>query len=119
MDKTRKTEKDFYNEIKEALREREDVVAFCNKKLAQIEAKKNASSEKDQEKKAQREVDKQTILNALVEIGTYATLKEINACEGLTDFSNQKITNLLTEMLNVDKSVERKVEKRVAFYKAI
>lgn len=119
MEKTRKTERDFYTEIKEALRERVDVVEFCDKKIAQLDKKKSGDSAKDQERKAQREVDKQTILNALKEIATFATLKEINASEGLQDFSNQKLTNLLTEMLNVDKSVERKVEKRVVFYKAI
>lgn len=95
------------------------VVEYATHEIELLDNKKNATSEKDKEKKAQRESDKQLVLNALVELGTYATLKEINAVEELKDYSNQKLTNLLTEMLNTDKSVERKVEKRVAYYKAV
>ena len=113
-----KTERDFYNEIKEILNERVDIVEFCDKKIGQLDKKRDGSSEKAKERNAQREIDKNEVLNVLVEIGDWATLKDINSAnEKVQMFSNQKLTSLLTEMLKEDKSVERKVDKRVVFYK--
>lgn len=119
MDKTKKTERDFYNEIKELLVAREDIVEFCEKKITQLDNKKNANSEKAKEKAIEREQNKNVILQVLTEKGDWTPLKDIMNANDLTkDMSNQKITNLLTE-LKKDNLVERKEDKRVVFYKVI
>lgn len=113
------TKREVLNHIIETYANDTMVVEYAKHEIELLDKKASATSDKDLAKKAQRENDKALILNALKEIGNYASLKEINDNENLKDYSNQKLTNLLTEMLNVDKSVERKVEKRVAYYKAI
>lgn len=119
MEKTKKTERDFYNEIKELLVAREDIVEFCEKKIKQLDKKKEGSSEKAKEKAIEREQNKKVILQVLTEKNDWMSLKDIMSANDLTkDMSNQKITNLLTE-LKTDNLVERKEDKRVAFYKVI
>ena len=116
---TKKTERDFYNEIKELLIAREDIVEFCEKKITQLDNKKSANSEKAKEKVQEREQNKNVILNVLAEKNDWATLKDIMNANDLTrEMSNQKITNLLTE-LKKDNLVERKEDKRVVFYKLV
>ena len=121
MTETKKiTKREVLNYMLKTYANDEKVVAYATHEMELLDNKKNASSEKSKEKAVERENLKNAILNVLIEKNDWVMVRDINnANDTMSELSNQKLTNLLTEMLNNDKTIERKVDKRVVFYKAI
>lgn len=96
----------------------EDALSFLDKRI-EITQKKNANrgeNAKPTKTQLENEVIKETIVTALTNIGKPATIGELMKTDpGLADYSNQKITALLTQLLT-DNKVERTAVKGKAHY---
>lgn len=121
------TNKDFYNAfIALANGEQisftpEQITEWCNKKIDQLARKSANGTSKPTKTQEANEVIKGIILDVLRENGGFMTISEIqSANEALADLKNQKMSALLRQ-LGVDGSnqVEKKIEKRVTYFKAI
>jgi predicted transcriptional regulator len=81
-------------------------------------AKKNASEKKPTAQQVANEGLKDVILDVLKENGGLMTITDIQkSAEELADLSNQRISALVRQM--VDVSVERVEDKRKAYFKAM
>ena len=92
----------------------EERVEFFEKFIASLDKKSNANSKKAKENDGIKELIFTTLeLNATDE---GMTVTEINKCEGLEDFSNQKLSALLRQMIE-EKTVVKVVKGRTAKFK--
>lgn len=112
------TEKELYNLIKEEMADNELVVAFCEKKIGQIE-KKNASAKKGSSEEDMAITD--LLIEELGKIGKPVTISDLMASsevikgyvlENERPLTSQKITHLLK---STDKVVNTK-EKKNSYY---
>ena len=96
----------------------EDALSFLDKRI-EITQKKNANrgeNAKPTKTQLENEGIKATIVSALTSIGKPATIGELMKTDpGLADYSNQKITALLTQLLT-DNKVVRTAVKGKPFY---
>ena len=109
----KKTQKDFFNEIIEVLKEngRDDLVTFCEDRIDKLSRK--SSSKKPTKTQVENEGIKDTILEVLGEVSP-ATATMI-ATDPRVNVSNQKISSLLTQ-LRKDGLVKRTEEKGKAYF---
>lgn len=119
MTEKKLTQKDYFNMIIELAQEnnRKDIVDFC---LGRIELlNKKSSSKTPSKNQIANENLKTIILNVLSENAKPMTISEIQASneELSTDngISNQKVSALLTQLINVDKVV-RTIDKKKAYF---
>lgn len=96
------TQKMFYEEVMAAMADNKNVVAMCEKKLAQLDTK---SSKTDDKKSAEQRVVMNMIISALcasdkpMKCGDI--VKVVNAENG-TDYSSSKINAMLRKLLPAD-----------------
>lgn len=98
-----------------------DLVAFIQNELGLLDKKSNST---DNKKPTARQTEnaglKEAILNYL-RVGNTATITELmkNVPElaVIENLTNQRTSALVRQMVEVDKTVERFVEKRVAYFK--
>lgn len=110
--------KDYFYMLREIVvsMERQDLVDFIDHEIELL----NKKSSRTTLTKTQRENEilKEKIVSTLVELDKYATITEIqNANIELADLKNQKITALLTQLVNAN-IVDRVVDKKKAYFKA-
>lgn len=92
----------------------EERVEFLEKFLESLDKKSSVNSKKAKENDGIKELILSTLeLNATDE---GMTVTEINKCEGLEDFSNQKLSALLRQMIE-EKTVIKIVKGRTAKFK--
>jgi len=110
MEKTRLTQRDFYNELIDLALDngREDLADFCKGRIALLN--KKAENKKPNKKQEENEGVKTEILDTISDKAL--TVSEIVKAM-TTEVSSQKVTALLTQLIN-DKKVVRTVEKKVA-----
>lgn len=89
----------------------EDRLEILEKLLASIEKK----SAKTSAKLEANEDIKDIIADALANFGEPVTVTMLNKAEGLTDFSNQKLSNLLRQMIE-DGRVAKTKKGRQSFF---
>ena len=82
MTETKTTQKDLYNRIAEYMADDEEIVAFCQKKIEQIE--KAAARPRKTKVNAEVEQFRQDVLNKLWSFDTPVTNKEMAAEFGVT-----------------------------------
>ena len=117
------TQKMFYEEVMAAMADNKDVVAMCEKKLAQLD---NKSSKVDDKKSAEQ----RAVMDMIVEVLCGAEkpmkcgeiVKAINDAHN-TDFSSSKINAMLRKLLPADEKnpegtgeVVRTQEKKDVFF---
>lgn len=98
-----------------------DLVAFIENEISLLDKKSNSSGDK---KPTARQVEnaglKEAILNYL-RVGNTATIsglmKNVPELAEIENLTNQRTSAIVRQMLEVDKTVERFVEKRVAYFK--
>lgn len=125
MAETKKiTKSQMFERIAEICAEHSDIVEFCNKERAML-AKK--STRENPVKVADDKAIVELVLSELARIGEPVTVTDLmNSSEAIQDYrnfenkplSNQKITNVLTE-LTADKKVVRVQDKRKAFFSVV
>lgn len=108
------TKRDYFKAII-AETSNEAIKAFCEKEIALLEAKAEKAKGKTSKAKTETEARKAIVLDALAEIGIPVSVSALMKREALAEFSNQRVTALLTQLLE-DKKVKREVVKRVAYY---
>ena len=110
------TKKEMFNMIATVNADNQEIVDFCEKEIALLEKRK--SSPKGQTKtQKENESIKAIILEALETSGDKMTVSELLKCEGL-DYSNQKISALLRQLVEVGK-VEKIMEGKKAYFSIV
>jgi predicted transcriptional regulator len=110
----KKTQKDFFNEIIEVLKEngRDDLVVFCEDRIDKLSRK--STSKKPTKTQVENEGVKEVILTVLGENDSPISATAI-ATDPRVNASNQKVSSLLTQ-LRKDGLVKRTEEKGRAYF---
>ena len=98
-----------------------DIAEFCNKEIETLNKKNSSKSEskKDKEKKEKDNALKNAILESLAKDKEYSCADIRGVCPEVSDYaeiSASKLSYLLTSMVNDDKTLGRKVIKRVPHF---
>ena len=117
MAEIKKTKKVYFNEILEIVKGNSDLENFVKHEIELLD-KKNLSKVPTKVQ-IENESIKETILEVLIDSDKKMTISDIqNANEELSSYSNQKISALLTQLVN-EKKVERTLEKKKAYFSAV
>lgn len=121
----RTTKREYYAILLgiEAVASNPELVAFIENEISLLDKKSNSSGDK---KPTARQTEnaglKEAILNYLSQ-NDPATITELmkNVPElaAIENLTNQRVSAIVRQMVEIDKTVERLVEKRVAYFKAI
>ena len=121
----RTTKREYYNILLgiEAVNSNPDLVAFIENEISLLDKKSNSSSEKKPTARQSENAGlKEAILNYLRQ-NDPATITELmkNVPElvAIENLTNQRTSAIVRQMVEIDKTVERLIEKRTAYFKAI
>ena len=110
------TKKDYFNELKGLVSDRQDLVDFIDHEIELLSKKSSRTA--PTKTQVENEKIKEKIVATLVELGKYATITDIqNANTELADLSNQKISALLKQLYD-NKVIEKVIKKKKAYFKA-
>ena len=110
------TKKDYFNELKGLVSDRQDLVDFIDHEIELLSKKSSKTAPTKTQK--ENEAIKEKIVATLVELDRYATITDIqNANTELADLSNQKISALLKQLVDTN-IVEKMIDKKKAYFKA-
>ena len=119
MENTKKvTKRVRFEEIKGIVEEmgRTDLVEFVNHELELLDKKANSKTLTSSQKE-NAEI-KKTIVARLVELGRSVTISELQKEEEFANYSNQKLSALLKQLVDSNEVV-RTTDKKKAFFGAI
>ena len=113
MDEKKMTKKDYYNELKEIIANAnvengEDLVAFCDKQIAQIDAKAEKNKERAAEKRAEGDELRAVVKSVLT--GEYQTADDITAQIEGEDITKSKIIARLTQLVKAGDAVKEEAK---------
>ena len=121
----RTTKREYYNILLgiEAVNSNPELVAFIENEISLLDKKSNSSSEKKPTARQSENAGlKEAILNYLRQ-NDPATItelmKNIPELAAIENLTNQRTSAIVRQMVEIDKTVERLVEKRTAYFKAI
>ena len=110
------TKKDYFNELKGLVADRQDLVDFIDHEIELLSKKSSRTT--PTKTQVENEKIKEKIVATLVELDKYATITDIqNANTELADLSNQKISALLKQLYD-NKIIEKVIDKKKAYFKA-
>ena len=110
------TKKDYFNELKELVSDRQHLMDFIDHEIEHLSKKSSRTA--PTKTQVENEKIKEKIVATLVELGKYATITDIqNANTELADLSNQKISALLKQLYD-NKVIEKVIDKKKAYFKA-
>lgn len=108
------TKVEMFSAIREVVSENAEMVAFIDHEIELIS--KKAASKKPTKVQIENESFKAEILAYLTEVGKAVTIKEMqSAVERLAGLSNQKMTHLLSALVE-EKKISKEYEKKTPFY---
>ena len=111
------TKVEMFSAIREAVSENAEMVAFIDHEIELIS--KKATSKKPTKVQVENEGFKAEILAYLTEVGKAVTIKEMqSAVECLAGLSNQKMTHLLSALID-EKKISTEYEKKTPFYSIV
>lgn len=114
MAEKKMTKKDYFKQIKELVVGNVDLENFINHELELLE--KKSASKAPTKVQIENESIKELIVETLSTFERPATISDIqNANDELAKLSNQKISALLTQLINADKVV-RTTDKKKAYF---
>ena len=123
MATTKMTKRDYFNAILAVLNnvsDTEDVTAltaFVNHEIELLENKR--SSTKPTKTQTENLAVKETIVSVLKEIGKPVTITEMQKFStDLAEFSCQKLSALLKQLVEIDKTVAKVTEKKKTYFSA-
>lgn len=121
----RTTKREYYNILLgiEAVNSNPELVAFIENEISLLDKKSNSSSDKKPTARQSENAGlKEAILNYLRQ-NDPATITELmkNVPElaAIENLTNQRTSAIVRQMVEIDKTIERLVEKRTAYFKAI
>lgn len=110
------TKKDYFNELKGLVSDRQDLVDFIDHEIELLSKKSSRTT--PTKTQVENEAIKEKIVATLVQLDRYATITEIqNANIELANLSNQKISALLKQLVDTNK-VNKMIDKKKAYFKA-
>lgn len=107
------TKRDYYKKLRKVVENDTELVAFIDHEIELLN-KKNSAKKKPTKNQVENVAIKETILNALTDTPTTITDLMANSVE-LQDLSNQRVSALMTQLVN-DNKVVRTTDKRKAFF---
>ena len=111
----RKTKREYYAELREIVTDNADLVAFIDHEIELLDTRKTADR-KPTKVQVENETFKASIVEYLTETDAPQTIKQIQAgVPELSELSNQKMTHLLSALVNGG-VVTKTYEKKVPFY---
>lgn len=122
MATTKMTKRDYFNAILAVLATVEDtdvsgLTAFVNHEIELLENKR--SSTKPTKTQTENLAVKETIVSVLKEMGKPATITEMQKFSAeLAEFSCQKLSALLKQLVENDKTVTKVTEKKKTYFSA-
>ena len=122
MATTKMTKRDYFNAILAVLATVEDtdvsgLTAFVNHEIELLENKR--SSTKPTKTQTENLAVKETIVSVLKEIGKPVTITEMQKFSAeLAEFSCQKLSALLKQLVENDKAVAKVTEKKKTYFSA-
>ena len=109
------TKKEMFAEIRKAVVDNAEMVAFIDHEIELLN-KKSSSSRKPTKTQVENEGFKTDILSALAEADKAVTIKELCVlCPSVSGLTNQRITHMLTDLRKNGK-VARTYVKKVAYF---
>ena len=114
--KNKKTKKELFGEVREIVERegRTDLVEFVDHELELLNKKANRTGATKTQK--ENEGIKEKIIEALVRIATPVSITELQEQdEEMAQYSNQKISALLTQLIKEEKVVRSKDKKKSLF----
>ena len=110
------TKKDYFNELKVLVADRQDLVDFIDHEIELLN--KKGSRTAPTKTQVENEAIKEKIVATLVGLDRYATITDIqNANTELADLSNQKVSALLKQLVD-NEIVTKMIDKKKAYFKA-
>lgn len=114
MMEKRITKRDYFNQIKEIVKDNEKLVAFIDHELELLD--KKASNKTPSKNQVANEGLKGVIVNVLANAEKPLTISEItNADNELVGLSNQKISALLIQLIGANQVVRTSDKKKAYF----
>lgn len=114
MAEIKKTKKVIFNELLEIVKGNEELENFINHEIELLDKKSNSKT--PSKTQVANESIKNTILNVLINGAKAMTISDIQTQNTeLAELSNQKISALLTQLVNEQKIV-RTVDKKKAYF---
>lgn len=109
---TKMTKRDYFNALRAIVADNAELTAFIDYELELLDRKSSRGSKKPTKTQLENEKLKADIMVTLTEADTMLNIKELMAvCPTITELSNQKITHLLTPLVNEGKLVKTYVKK--------
>lgn len=121
----RTTKREYYAILLgiEAVNSNPELVAFIENEISLLDKKSNSSGDK---KPTARQTEnaglKEAILSYLSQSDPATItelMKNVPELAAIENLTNQRVSAIVRQMVEIDKTVERLVEKRVAYFKAI
>jgi len=123
MEKTKRTQKEMFAYIAEVNADNKEIVKFCEERIEVLNRKSSSRTQTKTQK--ENEVLKETIIETLTELGKAVRISELQGANEKLQFdnegkpiSNQRITALLTQLVDT-KRIVRTVEKRVIYFSVV
>ena len=112
------TKKEMFTAIREAVAFNPEMVEFINHEIELLE-RKSATPKKPTKTQVENDAFKATIVEYLVEADAPKTIKEMQAeIADLAPLTNQRITHMLTDLVNSGRLVKDYVKKTPYFFVA-
>lgn len=121
----RTTKREYYNILLgiEAVNSNPDLVAFIENEISLLDKKSNSSSDKKPTARQNENAGLKEAILVYLRQNDPATITELmkNVPElaAIENLTNQRTSAIVRQMVEIDKTVERLVEKRTAYFKAI
>ena len=121
----RTTKREYYNILLsiEAVNSNPELKAFIENEISLLDKKSNSSGDKKPTARQSENAGLKTAILNYLSQSDPATITELmkNVPElaAIENLTNQRVSAIVRQMVEVDKTVERLVEKRVAYFKAI
>ena len=121
----RTTKREYYNILLgiEAVNSNPDLVAFIENEIDLLNKKSNSSSDRKPTARQSENAGLKEAILAYLRQNDPATITELmkNVPElaAIENLTNQRTSAIVRQMIEIDKTVERLVEKRTAYFKAI
>ena len=121
----RTTKREYYNILLgiEAVNSNPDLVAFIENEISLLDKKSNSSSDKKPTARQSENAGLKEAILAYLRQNDPATITELmkNVPElmAIESLTNQRTSAIVRQMVEIDKTVERLVEKRTAYFKTI
>lgn len=110
------TKKDYFNELKGLVSDRQDLVDFIDHEIELLSKKSSRTA--PTKTQVENEFVKEKIVATLVGLDKFVTITELQEANvELANYSNQKISALLKQLVETNQ-VLRQVDKKKAYFKA-